>query len=577
MDRITSALLNEYSTENSIEALPEEARFERFASYLAVSPHIVDTFDTADIATGSGADTGIDAVATVVNGTIVTDAELVPELVQTNGYLDVSFLFVQAERSANFEAAKIGTFGFGVTDFFKEAPTLPRNQAIREAAAVMNEVYRYSARFTRGNPICRLYYVTTGNWQDDPNLVARRQAVIEDLRETRLFRDVAFSCLGADEVQKLYNQSRNAIARDFTFADKTVLPEMPGVSEAYLGVLPAPDFLALLQDDSGNLIKTLFNDNVRDWQDYNSVNAEIRTTLITPEIKTRFALMNNGVTIIAKTLRATGNRFHIEDYQIVNGCQTSHVLYDYRLQIDRTVMVPLRLIATQDEDVIAAIVKATNRQTQVKEEQLIALNDFQKKLEAFFAAYDQPRRLYYERRSRQYDTIAAVEKTRVITLSNLIRAYAGMILEEPHRTTRNFKALTEKVGAEIFGADHKAEPYYLAAVALYKLEYLFRNGTIDSKYKPARYHILLAIRLLMSSERPPRPNSRDAAKYAEGLCNILWDANSSDVLFGHAVEIIDRVAKGDLNRDNIRTQPFTQAVIEAARDQVVAAQLEKAT
>lgn len=85
-----------------------------------------------------------------------------------------------------------------------------------------------------------------------------------------------------------------------------------------------------------------------------------------------------GVTIIARTLRATGNRFHVEDYQIVNGCQTSHVLFDQRGNLDRTVMVPVRLIATQDEEVIAAIVKATNRQTQVKEEQLLALNDYRR-------------------------------------------------------------------------------------------------------------------------------------------------------------------------------------------------------
>jgi hypothetical protein len=120
MDRITTALLTEFSRDNGIEVLPEEERFERFAAYLAVSPHVLDSFDTADIATGSGSDTGIDAIAIIVNGSLVTDLELVPELVQTSGYLDVSFLFVQAERSANFEAVKIGTFGFGVTDFFKK-------------------------------------------------------------------------------------------------------------------------------------------------------------------------------------------------------------------------------------------------------------------------------------------------------------------------------------------------------------------------------------------------------------------------------------------------------------------------
>lgn len=571
MDRITTALLTEFSRDNAIEYLPEDKRFERFAAYLAVYPHALDTFDTADIATGSGADTGIDAIAVIVNGTIVTDAELVPQIVQSSGYLDVSFLFVQAERSSSFEAAKVGSFGFGVTDFFKETPTLPRNEAITEAAAIMSAIYDNSARFVRGNPICRLHYVTTGKWQDDANLIGRMEAVIEDLRATRLFRDVTFTCLGADEVQKLYNQSINAIARDFTFSEKVVAPDMPGVEEAYLGLLSASEFLTLLQDDAGNLIKALFTDNVRDWQDYNVVNTEIKASLTSPELRARFALMNNGVTIIAKTLRVTGNKFRIEDYQIVNGCQTSHVLYDQRNHLDEHVMVPLRLIATQDEDVIAAIVKATNRQTQVKEEQLLALNDFQKKLEVYFSTFDEANRLYYERRSRQYDTIARVEKTRIINLANLIRAYASMILEEPHRTTRNFQALKEKVGSEIFGASHKLEPYYLAAVALYRLEYLFRNGTISAQYKPARYHILLASRLLASDVHPPKSNSHEVARWADLLIAKYWDPADSEVLFAKAVDVIDAVAAGNFDRDNIRTQRFTQNVIDGCRAQRSAA------
>ena len=37
----------------------------------------------------------------------------------------------------------------------------------------------------------------------------------------------------------------------------------------------------------------------------------------------------------------------------------------------------------------------------------------------------------------------------IITLTNLIRAYAAFVLDEPHRTTRNFKALLDKVGTTI--------------------------------------------------------------------------------------------------------------------------------
>jgi hypothetical protein len=565
MDRITSSLLGEFSRDHSIEALPEDQRFERFAAYLSILPHLPETFDTADVATGSGGDTGIDAIAIVVNGTLVTDAELVSELAETNGYLDVTFIFVQAERSASFEAAKIGTFGFGVADFFREAPTLPRNEAVSEAAAIASAIFDCSSKFTRGNPSCRLYYVTTGRWTDDANLVARKRTVEEDLAATRLFGEASLTPIDADAVQRLYNQSKNAIARDFTFANRTLIPDIPGVSEAYLGYLPASEFLSLLRDDAGNLVKSIFYDNVRDWQDYNTVNSEIKATLSDPAQRRRFSLMNNGVTVIAKTLRATGNRFHIEDYQIVNGCQTSHVIFDNRALLDDSALIPVRLIATQDEEVIAAVVKATNRQTQVKEEQLLALNDFQKKLESYFATFPDPRRLYYERRSRQYNTAAGVEKTRIVTLPNLIRAYAAVVLEEPHRTTRNFRALLERVGKTIFGAEHRLEPYYMSAAALYRIDYLFRTGAIPAQYKPARHHIMLAARLLQSPDRWPLPNSRDAARRADEYAAVLWDPAQADALMARGVQKVDEIAQGNLHRDNIRTQPFTEGLIRVCR------------
>ena len=566
MDRITSSLLGEFSREHAIEDLPEDKRFERFASYLSVLPHLPESFDTTDIATGAGNDTGIDAIAIVVNGTLVTDAELVSELAETNGYLDVSFIFVQAERSAAFESAKIGTFGFGVVDFFRDAPTLPRNEAVTEAASIAGAVFERSSRFTRGNPSCRLYYVTTGRWTDDENLIARKRTVEEDLKNTRLFREVSLTPLDADAVQRLYNQSKNSIARDFTFANRTLIPDIPGVSEAYLGYLPASEFLALLQDDAGNLIKSIFYDNVRDWQDYNAVNTEIKATLSDPDQRRRFSLMNNGVTIIGKTLRATGNRFHIEDYQIVNGCQTSHVVFDNRAQLDDSALIPVRLIATQDDEVIAAVVKATNRQTQVKEEQLLALNDFQKKLEAYFDTFAADRKLFYERRSRQFNTVPGIEKTRIVTLPNLIRSYAAVVLREPHRTTRNFRALLERVGTTVFGPDHRLELYYMAASALYRMEYLFRAGVVGTQYKPARYHIMMAATMLQSAEAWPFPNSREAGRRADECSAVMWDAVSAEALFTRAVFKVDEIAQGNLHRDNIRTQPFTESLARACRN-----------
>lgn len=271
--------------------------------------------------------------------------------------------------------------------------------------------------------------------------------------------------------------------------------------------------------------------------------------------------MNNGITVIARTVRPTGNRFYIEDFQVVNGCQTSHVLADQQDIIDDSVMIPLRLIGTQDEEVITSIIRATNRQTEVKREQFMAVTDFAKNLEAFFQTFPNGRKLYYERRTSQYDS-EPVEKTRIVTPANVIRAFAAMFLSEPHSTTRNYSSLLDKVGTEIFGEAHRLEPYYVGAFAAYKLEFLFRNQRLDPKYKPARYHILLAARLLADPTLLPAMNSHEMERYCKRLCeDVLWKADKADEIFADAVNAVDQVAQGDFERDKIRTTTFTDKVI----------------
>lgn len=568
MDRITESLLNEFSQENGIAGLTEAKRFEHFCCFVTVRKHHSEHFNTEDVVCGDdsnpgkagGGDTGIDGIAIVVNGSLITDAESLEDYADRGNSLDAQFVFIQAETTSGFDAAKIGNFAFGVADFFKESPVLKRNQSIIDTAEIMAGIYSRSTKFNRGNPSCRLYYVTTGKWMDDPTLTTRLRAGEGDLINTGLFSSVSYTAIGADELQKLYRQTKNAVAKTFNFANRTVIPDIPGVSQAFLGFLSAREFTELVQDDNGDIIRGLFYDNVRDWQDYNEVNTEIKTTLESQAEKERFVLMNNGITIIARTIQPTGNRFYISDYQIVNGCQTSHVLFEHRDSLDAKILVPVRLIGTQDENIIHSIIRATNRQTEVKEEQFFALEEFPKKLEAYFQSFaEQDKRIFYERRSCQYDRLK-LEKARIITQDNLVRAFAGMFLNEAHRTTRNYRSLRAKIGKEIFGKGHKYEPYYCSAFGLFKLEALFRDRRLEAKYKPARFHILLAVRLLFKKDDPPRIQSNEMERYCKQFMELLW--KDADGLILQAAQIIDKAATGNFQRDNIRTEPFTTRVLE---------------
>ena len=391
-------------------------------------------------------------------------------------------------------------------------------------------------------------------------LEGRRRTEVDDLLATNMFRDVTFTPLGANDIQKLYRQSKNAIEREFLFANRVTAPDVPGVAQAYLGFLPVRELMKIITDESGEIISSLFYSNPRDFQGYNEVNAEIEGTL-NSDAKNQFVLMNNGITIIARDVRPTGDKFVLEDFQIVNGCQTSNVLFE-QAEKALDVTVPVRLIGTQDETVINRIIRGTNRQTQVTEDQFFALQEFPKQLEEFFKSYPSQHRIYYERRSRQYERLQDIEKTRIITQPNVIRAFAAMFLEEPHRTTRNYSALKAKVGTDIFNKTHKMEPYYTAAFALYRLEYLFRNGKLESKYKAARFHILLAVRLLGNPVLLPKfMNSREMEDYCKSLQAILWNPSKCDELILRAADIVKRSVRGNFNRDRIRTEATTKKVI----------------
>jgi hypothetical protein len=117
----------------------------------------------------------------------------------------------------------------------KETPALQRNKDVVQAAEIMTAIYKKAQKFKHGNPVCRLFYMTTGRWQGDQNLETRRAQTELDLRGTNLFRDVEFQCMGAIEIQKLYNMTKNAISREFTFLNKIAIPEIDGVSESYIG------------------------------------------------------------------------------------------------------------------------------------------------------------------------------------------------------------------------------------------------------------------------------------------------------------------------------------------------------
>lgn len=277
-----------------------------------------------------------------------------------------------------------------------------------------------------------------------------------------------------------------------------------------------------------------------------------------------FAVLNNGVTVVAKDVRIAGEDFTVEDFQIVNGCQTSNVLF-YARELDLTsVFVPLRLIVTNDADTTARITQATNSQTPITKEDLIASTDFQKELETFYKSMASARskqRLYYERRSGQFAE-ESVEQTRVITKLIQMRAFAAMFLDLPHLSSRFPGELYDLSPEKVFTSGHKLESYFASALCWYRLDVWLRTGRIDSTLKPSRFVMMNVFRRLAAPGPGPGDlSSKGSASYANKLIEALSDDATSLKYFEQSAEIVRKAADGDPSRDRVKREKLLQDCI----------------
>lgn len=83
---------------------------------------------------------------------------------------------------------------------------------------------------------------------------------------------------------------------------------------------------------------------------------------------------------------------------------------------------------------------------------------------------------------------------------------------------------------------------------------------------------MLAFRILVQADNVPKMNSNEMGRYCAKLTDTLWNIDLANQLFWSAAEIIHDVAAiqgaittGALDRDIVRTQPFTTSVMEKAQ------------
>lgn len=220
MDRIVQSYMDSFLKSQDIVEKNQSKQFEMFSSYCAIEQMYSENFYPADVVIGDGDDCGIDAVAILVNGLLITSKEEIDDLLEINKKLsEINFVFVQAKTSSSFDYGDMGTFGAGVKDFFSDNPQMRRNETIIEKSKIVEYIFS-KATYIKKKPACYLYYVTTGKWVDDQNCVGRMEIVKNDLLDLNIFEDVVYIPVGADLLQKYYRNTIDVIETEIEFSNK---------------------------------------------------------------------------------------------------------------------------------------------------------------------------------------------------------------------------------------------------------------------------------------------------------------------------------------------------------------------
>ena len=243
----------------------------------------------------------------------------------------------------------------------------------------------------------------------------------------------------------------------------------------------------------------LFDDNVRIFLSKSNItNKKIIETA--RKNSREFFFYNNGVTIICDSCKIMGgspNSIKLLNYQVVNGGQTIHAIYeaaraDYNCLYD--VEILCRIFAGTDEDKRSKIARYTNTQTPVTERDLSSLDYVQKLLSEEFTLLG----LYYERKANQYKSkVSRKYRYDSWRTGQLLLAFK---LGKPNIARSNKKEVfSDNYVDEVFDGDVNAKEI----IQLYKLDAFLKAdvGQYRQYCKNAWLYLLYFYRLVFEKCR----------------------------------------------------------------------------
>ena len=442
---------------------------------------------------GKGLDGGCDSIYLFLNNLLIT-----PDVVENISAPKDSILemiIIQSKKTTSFgedAVMKWKTISSNLLDLSKTITdfTARYNTDVLEAFTTFRDTYtrlitsRVKLKF-------RFYYVTLAS-ELHPNVIQQAEELKDTIRGLFPNAVVDVTFVDSDTLFDMYNAViENRV--NLRFADIPISPNQKN----YVALVDLKSYFNFIVDDKGNVRKSFFDSNVRDYQGKNNVNSSIAETLHRTD-NNDFWWLNNGVTVLASEATLVNNReLQIVNPEIVNGLQTSMEIYNYfsenreALESEKR-SVLLRIIVPDNEESRDQIIFATNNQTNIPKATLRVTDPIHLQIEMYFKS----RGLFYDRRKNYYKNQGR-KPAEIVGVSFLAQCLITIFLKKPDYARARPSTLLndEKTYNELYEKNNDLEVFYRVAVLGKRIQ---KNVRRVSDYSPAEksdilYYVLYAV------------------------------------------------------------------------------------
>lgn len=416
----------EYKENNQFASL--DTFFEFFSSNQILKDYAFSNEELENGLTGGGNDGGCDAAYVLINNEIITPDQI--DSLDCPKGSSLKFIIIQSKNTLGFSEDAIMKWKAVSDNLLEMSNDINQyrgrySESVRDVFILFRDAM--TKLITKQPKIAFIFYYVTLGTEIHPNTAAQAKELEETVQKKYPSATISVNFVTADDLMRLYN-SEPEVHITITLADQAITL---GKQNEYVTLINIANYYKFITDSSGNLLKGIFESNVRDYQGSNSVNSCIADSLKNKNTED-FWWLNNGITILSDKISLITNReLSIDNPEIVNGLQTSTEIYNYFSENkdklyneNRNVLV--RFIVPDSEEVRDDIIFATNNQTNIPKSSLRVTDAIHLQIEMYFKS----RGLYYDRRKNYYKNLKK-KATDIISVSFLAQCLISVLLRKP--------------------------------------------------------------------------------------------------------------------------------------------------